>query len=67
MGNQVFEVQNFSYNGFTSELSKGIASYTATFIEWSKDPGVGVFQCSDGKKRLIPTFALIGDYSSLPK
>lgn len=56
---QVFKIRNFSYNGFMGELLKGITPYTATFIKWTLDPGIGVFQCSDGKKRLIPTFAIV--------
>ena len=62
-----FEVENFTYNGFVGRHLPGKASYTATFVEWTDDPGVATFLCSDGKERLIPTFALIGDQSGLPK
>ena len=54
-----FKVCNFKYNGFCGTELPGMADYTATFKEWTNDPGIGVFQCSDGKERLIPTFALL--------
>jgi hypothetical protein len=66
-GKVTFEVENFSYDGFGGQHLPGKAPYMATFIEWTRDPGVGSFMCSDGRKRLIPTFALIGDKSALPK
>ena len=62
-----FEVGNFTYNGFCGQHLPGKAPYTATFIRWTDDPGVAIFLCSDGKERLIPTFAIIGDTSGLPK
>ncbi|RLF87253.1 hypothetical protein DRN34_02245 [Thermococci archaeon] len=43
-----------------------MAPYRAQFIRWSGDPGVAVMQCSDGKERFIPTFALRGAYLALP-
>lgn len=61
MGKQptkIFGVQHFSYNGFCGELLEGMAPYTARFVKWTNDPGVGMFKCSDGKDRLIPTFVL---------
>jgi hypothetical protein len=61
-----FKVRNFNYNGFYGELKKGFTKYTATFSEWTVDPGVGIFLCSDNTKRSIPTFAIEGDKSSLP-
>lgn len=63
----VFAVKNFEYNGFMGEVLPGYAFYTAEFVEWTRDPGVAQFRCSDGKTRLIPTFALDGDISKLPK
>ena len=61
------KVQNFTYNGFYGELEDGLTSYTAEFKEWTTDPGVGRFICSDGEERLIPTFALRGgDTNHLP-
>jgi len=62
-----FEVKNFTYNGFMGQYLPGKAPYTATFVEWTNDPGVAVFQCSDGQERLIPTFAVLGDPSGLPE
>ena len=52
------KVYNFIYNGFCGRLTGGIAPYTAKFSEWTGDPGVMRCACSDGRKRLIPTFAL---------
>ncbi len=62
-----FKIRNFRYNGFYGEYLPGEAPYTAMFAEWTKDPGVAIFKCSDGQKRLIPTFALIGDRKGLPE
>lgn len=59
-------VKNFEYNGFCGRLLGGDAVYTATFLDWTNDPGVAKFLCSDGFVRLIPTFA-IEDASGLPK
>lgn len=55
-----FKVSNFTYNGFFGRVEDGYAPYTARFIEWTNDPGIATFRCSDGKDRLIPTFALNG-------
>lgn len=62
-----FKVKNFNYNGFMGEDLHGFAKYSARFIKWTRDPGVAEFKCSDNKIRLIPTFALVGDISQLPK
>lgn len=43
------------------------AGYTAKFVEWTRDPGIAVFECSDGKLRLIPTYAIKGDHQILPE
>jgi len=53
-------VSNFVYDGFGGMLKPGYAPYTATLKEWTLDPGVGLFTCSDGKERLIPSFAVEG-------
>jgi hypothetical protein len=50
-----YRVQNFSYNGFCGKLLAGIVIYSALFEKWTRDPGIGLFKCSDDKKRLIPT------------
>lgn len=61
------KVRNFKYNGFCGEISEGYAPYTATFKKWTVDPGIAKCTCSDGKDRLIPTFALEGfDVASNP-
>lgn len=52
-------MRNFNYDGFGGMLREGFAPYTAELVEWTLDPGVGKFQCSDSKVRLIPTFALV--------
>lgn len=56
-----FKVHNFVYGGLFVSMKKGVADYTAEFKEWTKDPGIGLFECSDGKSRLIPSCCLIGD------
>jgi len=55
-----FEILNFEYNGFMGQTKKGIAPYKARFVKWSGDPGVAIMECSDGKIRYIPTFAIPG-------
>ena len=55
----VYEVENFYYDGFIVKSMKGKAPYKATFLHWTVDPGVAKCQCSDGKKRLIPSCQLI--------
>ena len=60
MKKHLYKVQNFSYNGFCGKLMLGMTSYQAKFKKWTNDPGVGIFGCSDGKERLMPTFALKG-------
>lgn len=56
----MFKVRNFVYDGFGGQLREGYAPYTVTLLRWTLDPGVGVFACSDGKERLIPSFAIPG-------
>ncbi len=56
----MYNVKNFTYNGFFGKLLGGETSYTAEFEEWTTDPGVAKCRCSDGEERLIPTFALVG-------
>jgi hypothetical protein len=62
----MYQVENFKYNGFMIKPEKGIANYTATFKNWTNDPGIVNCLCSDGKERLIPSCCLIGDKSNLP-
>lgn len=54
-----YQVENFTYNGFSGQSKKVITKYTATFNSWTNDPGIMLCNCSDGEQRLIPTFALI--------
>ncbi len=56
----LMRVKNFVYNGFSGKMTSGYASYTAEFKRWTEDPGIAVCACSDGKERLIPSFALDG-------
>jgi hypothetical protein len=61
-------VQNFIYDGLFVRVRDGIADYTAEFKEWTKDPGIGKFECSDGKSRLIPSCCLKGrEKNKLPE
>lgn len=60
------KVRKFSYNGFMGKVKKGFAPYTVTFIAWTNDPGIGRFACSDGKERLIPSFAVDGELPPEP-
>lgn len=54
----VMLVKNFMYNGLFVQRLGGYAGYTATFKEWTEDPGIAVCKCSDGKERLIPSCCL---------
>ena len=64
----VMLVENFAYNGFFVQRKGGYADYTATFKEWTEDPGIAVCKCSDGKERLIPSCCLDGfDKDAYPK
>jgi len=54
-----YQINNFDYNGFSGQLTGGVAPYTATFTQWSTDPGIAVMACSDGKERRIPGWAII--------
>lgn len=61
-------VENFMYNGLFVQMVGGYADYTATFKEWTEDPGIAVCKCSDGKERLIPSCCLNGfDYKACPE
>jgi hypothetical protein len=60
------KIRKFFYGGFMGKLEEGYTSYTVTsFIEWTRDPGVGLFECSDGEKRLIPSFAFIENWREI--
>jgi len=51
------KIRNFEYNGFYGRHLKGFAKFKViSFIKWTSDPGIGVFGCSDGKERLLPTW-----------
>ena len=54
-----YKVYEFRYNGFFGSHNKNrLMKYTAEFLEWTVDPGITRCKCSDGKERLIPTYAL---------
>lgn len=61
-----YVINNFKYNGFMGVSVPGKASYTAKFNKWTNDPGIVQMDCSDGRLRFIPTYA-IPDCSLLPK
>ena len=61
-----YTVTNFTYNGFMGTVLKGTTSYKVAFSNWTGDPGIARMICSDGKARLIPTFALRNNVISLP-
>lgn len=64
----VMLVKRFAYDGFFVKEIGGYENYTATFKEWTKDPGVAVCMCSDGKERRIPTCCLdVFDYDAHPR
>jgi len=61
-------VKNFNYNGFFVESLPGFTSYKAVeLVIWTVDPGIGLFRCTDGRERLIPSCQLDDEfYNSLP-
>jgi len=64
----MLKIRNFEYNGFMGQTHEGHTDYTAEFKEWTTDPGIGIFICSDGRERLIPTFAIEGEMpDDIPK
>jgi len=68
MEEKLFDIAGFSYNGFMGRLTGKPTGYKASFVKWTPDPGVGVFKCTDGKERNIPTFAVVGfDVADFPE
>lgn len=55
-----FTIKNFTYNGFFGKSIGGNALYKAKFKQWTGDPGIALMECSDGKERQIPTYAIVG-------
>lgn len=62
-----FKVKHFNYGGLFTQVKEGETDYTAEFKEWTEDPGVAIFICSDGQERLIPTCAIVGKPKGIPK
>lgn len=62
-------VENFKYNGFSVLSKPGFAKYRIVkFLNWTNDPGIGKFLCTDKKERLIPTCCLSNKFiKTLPK
>jgi len=64
------KVEKFRYNGFVVSPPKGgwnqFESYTATFKEWTNDPGIVICTCSDNVERMIPTCCLHDVTEPLP-
>lgn len=58
-------LRNFEYNGFFGKELPGSPEYTGKFVKWTNDPGIVLLACSDGKERLVPTFAIDLSYISL--
>lgn len=53
-----FIIFHFEYNGFSGKLLDGETSFRGRFLEWTNDPGIMRMDCSDGRRRLIPSFAV---------
>jgi len=58
-------MNNFEYNGFFGRELPGHTEYTGRFVKWTGDPGIVLITCSDGKDRIVPTFAIDLPYFSL--
>ena len=56
---------NFEYNGFSGKELPESPGYTGRFVKWTDDPGIVLLSCSDGKERLVPTYAIDLPYFSL--
>lgn len=65
----IYHVENFVYDGFQVISPPGFAAWTVTnFQKWTNDAGIGLFMCSDGIIRPIPTCCLNPMYyHSLPE
>lgn len=62
-----YYVSEFNYGGFGGTVNeKVIMPYKARFLEWTGDPGVAKMDCSDGKERVIPTFAIPFSFETMP-
>lgn len=57
---KTYRIYHFRYDGFGGSKTGGMADYTATFKEWTDDPGIALMMCSDGKDRRIPGWAIEG-------
>ena len=47
-------------------MEEGFAPYTCAFIEYTNDPGIAMYKCSDGKNRRIPGWAIPGHLPPQP-
>lgn len=57
---KTYQIHHFRYDGFGGSKTGGMTDYTATFKEWTNDPGIALMTCSDGKDRRIPGWAIEG-------
>jgi len=62
-----YDVFKFDYDGFNGNVDEDhIMHYRAGFLGWTGESGIGMFECSDGKIRAIPTFAIKHGKEILP-
>lgn len=60
------KIRNFIYNGFYGQEKSGYTKYTGKFIKWTNDAGIAEIECSDGKHRYIPSWAITDSNTLLP-
>lgn len=63
-----FHVKKFKYNGFGVTHGKGFYTWLISrFVQYTNDPGMVEFLCSDNETRLIPTCCISSElYKELP-
>ncbi len=60
------KIHNFVYDGFCGKETKGWTKYTGRFVKWTNDAGIAEIECSDGKSRYIPGWAIKDYLKHLP-
>lgn len=59
----MYKIEKFKYNGFMVQPMKGYYNFTVvSLVRWTDDPGIGLFVCSDNKKRLIPSCCITKEF-----
>lgn len=52
----MYPVKKVTYNGFGAQTLGGYENWQARFVGHTPDPGTAIYECTDGRSRLLPTF-----------